>query len=218
MTQQALNFTLTPRYERISRRRPDARLARSGGMVWSKHRPLVFVDIETTGGSTQTSRITEIGLLRVENGQVVRAFSQLINPEVPIPRFITRLTGISDRMVANAPTFEEVSDELESLLEGAVFVAHVVQFDYGFIKAEYARLGRRFNTDRLCSVQLDRLLHPEQPRHGLDHVIKRLGVFVAERHRAFDDAEVLWKMFRDEYRRDSYELFRAMQKLLIKTR
>jgi DNA polymerase-3 subunit epsilon len=186
------------------------------------HRPLVFLDIETTGGSAQNSRITEIGALRVEHGaqgpEIVRTFSQLINPERPVPFYITRLTGISSAMTQDKPTFAGIADELRRLLDGAIFVAHYVQFDYGFIKAEYARLGQAFNMDRLCTVRLDRRLYPEQPRHGLDQVIERIGVTVDNRHRAYDDAVVLWKLFADEYHKDEMELFRSMEKLLVRTR
>jgi DNA polymerase-3 subunit epsilon len=182
------------------------------------HRPLVFLDIETTGGSAHDSRITEIGALRVENGEVVRTYSQLLDPEQPVPAFITGLTGISTDMVRGQPTFAQIADELRQLLDGAIFVAHFVQFDYGFIKQEYARLGQAFNMDRLCTVRLDRRLYPEQPRHGLDKVIERMSLDVANRHRAYDDAEVLWKLFEHEYGRDKLELFRSMEKLLVYAR
>ena len=183
-----------------------------------KHRPLVFVDIETTGGSARESRITEIGALRVEKGRIVRKFSQLLDPRQPIPAFITKLTGISDAMVTGQPTFADIADELDELFEDAIFVAHFVQFDYGFIKQEFGRAGREFNMDRLCSVRLDRRLYPGQPSHGLDKVIERMGLTVANRHRAYDDAEVIWKMFRQEYEKDSLELFRTMQKVLVLTK
>ncbi len=182
-----------------------------------RHRPIIFLDIETTGGSARSSRITEIGALRVENGEVVRTFSKLINPEQSIPSYITRLTGISNSMVQNAPIFNEISDELTEFMEGSIFAAHYVQFDYGFIKQEYNRMGKQFAMDRLCSVRLSRRLYPAQPRHGLDSVIRRLGVKVHNRHRAFDDAEVLYKMFAYEYARDQLKLFRNIEKLLEKT-
>lgn len=183
-----------------------------------RHRPLVFLDIETTGGSARLSRITEIGALRVEDGRVVRRYSQLLNPECPVPPFIVRLTGISDDMVAQAPLFAEIADDLRELLDGAIFVAHYVQFDYGFIMQEFARLHQPFEMDRLCSVRLSRRLYPEQPRHGLDYVIERLGLRVEHRHRGFDDAEVLWQMFAYEYKKDQLNLFRNMDKVLVSHR
>ncbi|GEM_PF-6740178 len=84
------------------------------------HRPFVFIDIETTGGSARQSRITEIGALRVENGEITRRFSQLLDPEQPIPYFITKLTGITNRMVAHQPTFADIADELEDMFDGAI--------------------------------------------------------------------------------------------------
>lgn len=182
------------------------------------HRPLVFLDIETTGASAGSSRITEIGALRVENHQIVGTFSQLVNPEQPIPPFITRMTGISNEMVWEAPTFRGVAADLELFLSDAIFVAHNVGFDYSFIKAEYARLGNAFNMDRMCSVQLSRKLYPEHRSHKLDMVIERLGITVKNRHRALDDAEVIWKFFQSEYDRLGIELFGTMDKLLVNRR
>ena len=181
------------------------------------HAPLVLLDIETTGGSARYARITEVGALRIERGKVVATYSQLVNPEQPIPHFITKLTGISNDMVRQAPTFEAVAQELAEFLDGAIFVAHHVVFDYSFIKAEFKRASINYNSDRLCSVKMSRRLHPEQYRHGLDHVIKRLGLHVKNRHRAFDDAEVIWKFFEDEYTRDPFRFLIAANKLMIRT-
>jgi DNA polymerase III epsilon subunit-like protein len=92
------------------------------------HKPLVFLDIETTGGSPYDSRITEIGALRVEDGEVVGTFSQLLNPEQKVPWFITNLTGITDDMLWDQPLFAGVSDDLEYFLRDSIFVAHNVNF------------------------------------------------------------------------------------------
>lgn len=182
------------------------------------HRPLVLLDIETTGGSTTNSRITEIGALRVENGTVVGTYQQLINPEEPVPYFITKLTGIDDQMVWEAPTFRGVADDLELFLSDAIFVAHHVSFDYSFIKMEFERIGYRFNMDRICSAKVSRRLYPEHKSHALDRIIERLGVEVKNRHRAFDDAEVIWKFFTAEMERDALKLIDAFDKTIIRTR
>lgn len=182
------------------------------------HRPLVFLDIETTGGSARNSKITEIGALRVEHGEVVGTLSQLLDPGQDVPPYITELTGISDDMVRGQPQFEHFADELNDFLKGAIFVAHNVNFDYGFIKQEFARIGTVWNMDRLCSVRLSRLLYPLERRHGLDYVIARLGVEVESRHRAYDDAEVLYKMFRHEYDKDAAMLFASLERLVVKAR
>ena len=88
-------------------------------------------------------------------------------------------------------------------------------FDYSFVKTEFARSGMKYNSDRICSVRLSRLMHPEQGRHGLDRVIERLGIKVVNRHRAFDDAEVIWKFIKDEYDKNQIELFRVMSRSIV---
>ncbi len=182
------------------------------------HRPLVLLDIETTGGSAASSRITEIGALRVENGKVVSKYQQLVNPEEPIPYFITNLTGINDDMVWEAPTFRGIADDFELFLSDAIFVAHHVSFDYSFIKMEFERIGYGFNMDRLCSARLSRKLYPEHKSHALDRIIERLGIDVTNRHRAYDDAEVIWKFIQNEMERDTLKLMAALDKSLIKAR
>ncbi len=182
------------------------------------HRPFVFLDIETTGASARFSRITEIGALRVENYQVVATYNQLVNPEVPIPAFITAMTGISNDMVWEQPTFKGIAHDLELFLSDALFIAHNVNFDYGFIREEYARIGNAFSMDRLCSVQLSRKLYPEHRTHKLDAIIDRLGISVANRHRAMDDAEVIWKFFQSEYDKLGHELLRTIDRTVVKSR
>jgi len=164
-----------------------------------KHRPLAFIDIETTGGRSETSRIIDIGVIRVENGEIIDTINQLVRPDMPVPYFITTLTGITNDMLWDQPNFESIAPELELILKDAVFVAHNVDFDYVFIKKEFKRLGISYNSDRACTVKLSRILHPEQRRHGLDKIIERMQLKVMHRHRGFDDAEVLWKYFADEY-------------------
>lgn len=178
-----------------------------------KHRPLVFLDIETTGGSARDSRITEIGALRVENCRVVGSFKKLINPEQHIPSFITRLTGITDEMLWDAPSFHDIADELEVFLDGSLFIAHNVNFDYSFIKMEFERMGQAFTMDRACSARLSRKLYPEHKSHALDRVIERMKIDVTNRHRAYDDAEVLWKFFAAELEKRDLELFKTLTKL-----
>jgi DNA polymerase-3 subunit epsilon len=182
-------------------------------------RPLVFLDIETTGASPSVgSRITEIGALRVEDGKVVGTFSQLVNPEQHVPSFITRMTGISDDMLWEAPLFRSIADELELFLDEAIFVAHNVNFDYSFIKAAFADMGSKFNMDRMCTAQLSRRLYPDQRRHNLDTIIARHGFVVKDRHRAFDDAKVLYEFYQRAIEEHGLEAYRAMEHLLIRSR
>jgi DNA polymerase-3 subunit epsilon len=180
-----------------------------------KHRPFVFLDIETTGGSAETSRITEIGALRVEEGRVVGTFRQLVNPEVPVPYFITRLTGISNDMVWQAPAFRAIASDLEVFLDGALFIAHNVNFDYSFIRKEFSRVNHDFKMDRLCSARLSRSLYPEHRSHALDRLIERLNLTVENRHRAYDDAEVIWKFFQQETSQRETELYRHIHRCTI---
>ncbi len=182
-----------------------------------QHRPLVFIDIETTGGNPRFSRITEIGAVRVENGRVMRQYEQLLNPGCEVPPFITRLTGIGDEMLRGEPEFWMVADELKKLLSDAIFVAHHVNFDYNFIREEYQKIGQTFRMNRACTVRLDRLLYPNQKSHALDRIIERQGITVANRHRALDDATVLWEYFAHELAARKLDLFRYFEKTITKS-
>jgi DNA polymerase-3 subunit epsilon len=153
---------------------------------------LAIVDLETTGGSAVSERIIEVGIKRIERGQAVRTFHTLVDPERPIPSIITQITGITDRDVAGAPTFARVQDQILEVLDGCVFVAHNVRFDYGFLRSEFQRQARRFCAPCLCTVRLSRMLYPRWRQHGLSHVIERFNLPCANRHRALDDAEAVW--------------------------
>lgn len=156
---------------------------------------IAFVDIETTGTSFYRDRIIEVGVLRVENNKLVDTYKTLVNPETHLPEQITAITGITTNNLDSAPTFSGVRKHLEAILGNCVFAAHNARFDYGFIKTEFRRDGSLFKAKNLCTVKLSRNLFPEYPRHGLDMLIERFGFAVAKRHRAFDDAEVLWKFY-----------------------
>lgn len=160
----------------------------------------------------------EVGAVRVENGVIVQKYSQLVDPEEKIPYFISNLTGISDNDIWGKPTFKHIAQDIESMLSGAIFVAHNVNFDYSFLRMEFSRLGIAFNHDRLCTVRLSRALYPQYKSHRLDSVIERHGYTVASRHRAYDDAEVLYKFFSDSYQTFGLDLFRHMNHLLTTTR
>jgi len=103
--------------------------------------PVVFVDIETTGGSYRNSRILEVAAIRYENGQVTDEFSTLIDPEAYIPASITSLTGIRAQDIVDAPVFADIAERFSEIMNGAVFIAHNVRFDYSFIKNEFAMIG-----------------------------------------------------------------------------
>lgn len=154
-----------------------------------------FLDLETTGASARGDRITEIGLIRVDNGVEVDEWSQLVNPGMSIPPEIQRLTGISNAMVADAPYFHEVARQLLDRLGDAVMVAHNARFDFGFLKSEYARLGITFSAKTLCTVRLSRALFPGEQRHNLDTLIERHGLTGIDRHRALGDTRAICTLF-----------------------
>lgn len=182
------------------------------------HRPFVFLDVETTGTSPYNARVIEVGALRVENMQIVKSYKQLIYPEISIPRFITRLTNISDADVWDMPTFAGIADDLESLLHDAIFVAHNVGFDYAFIQQEYARLRRPFISDRFCTARLSRRLFPDQRRHSLDAIIERHDYSVLNRHRAYDDAHILFQFFTDAVAESEIEVYRIIDQIMVRSR
>lgn len=155
--------------------------------------PLVFVDIETNGLNHIKGRVIEVAAIRVEGGQIVDTYQQLINPGASLPQFITNLTGITENDLADKPLFAAVANELHEFLDGAVFVAHNVRFDYSFLKQEFKRIGKTFCPRQLCTVRLSRALYPEQKSHKLQHLIDRHGLQVSARHRAYDDAHALWQ-------------------------
>jgi DNA polymerase-3 subunit epsilon len=164
--------------------------------------PIACVDVETTGGHPAWHRITEIAIVGMRAGEIDWTWSQLVNPGCRIPPSIQQLTGISDEMVADAPPFQAIADEVQARLAGRRFVAHNARFDYGFVRAELRRLGRPFSAPLACTVRLSRDLYPEQPRHNLDAIIARHGLECASRHRALPDAQVLaqlWGALRREW-------------------
>jgi len=152
---------------------------------------LAFIDVETTGANPVVDRITEVAILRVEDGELVERWSSLVNPGIPIPDNIQSLVGITDEMVADAPAFAELAARVRQLFADCIFVAHNARFDYGFIKNEFQRIGERFDAPVLCTVKLSRALYPQHHKHGLDALIERHGLSCSARHRAMGDTEAL---------------------------
>ncbi|MDC1312160.1 exonuclease domain-containing protein [Burkholderiales bacterium] len=152
----------------------------------------VFLDLETTGATAGSDRITEIALISVKDGKYENEWQTLINPHRSIPNNIQLITGISNEMVQNEPTFEEISDTLFKRLEGKILVAHNVRFDYAFLRNEFKSCGMKYAPKRLCTVKLSRLLYPEERKHGLDSIIKRLRLTCGARHRAMTDTRAIW--------------------------
>lgn len=157
---------------------------------------LAIVDVETTGMSARYHRIIEIAIIRIEGNKISDTFTSLINPKVFIPPIITHITGIKESDLVDAPEFYKVKRKVTSLLKGATFVAHNVWFDYSFIKAELERVDIPFESKKCCTVRLSRRLYPEHRSHSLENIILRHNLAYKNRHRAYDDAHVLWQFLR----------------------
>ena len=170
---------------------------------------LAFVDLETTGGNPAYDRITEIGIVRVQNGELLEEWSSLVNPECPISPYIEAFTGISSEMVADAPLFADVAAAVFEKLRGAVFIAHNARFDHSFLRSEFRKAGLTYSADALCTVKLSRRLYPEHVRHNLDVVIERHGLHCSARHRALGDARVLWDLWSKLRREIPSDVFAA---------
>jgi len=149
----------------------------------------VVVDIETTGGTGEGHRVTEVAAVKLRDGEVIDRYQTLVNPRRPIPSNITRLTGISDAMVADAPLFADIADGFAQFIGDAIFVAHNVNFDYGFLSREYARLGRPFRYAKLCTCASMRRLYPGQGSYSLAALCRSYEIALKHHHRAMCDAE-----------------------------
>jgi DNA polymerase III epsilon subunit family exonuclease len=157
----------------------------------------VVLDLETTGAKAPPCKITEIGAYKVKQGRIVGEFHSLVNPETPIPEFITSLTGISDEMVAGAPRFRDLSIELLDFVGESVLVAHNASFDLGFLDYEI-RLTHgevRLGNPSICTVQLSRRLLQDIPNHKLRTVAEHFGIELVNHHRAGEDALATAKIF-----------------------
>ena len=186
---------------------------------------IAFVDLETTGSVSTGDRITEVGIVRIEEGELVEEWSSLVNPGCSIPEEIQVLTGITNAMVRHAPSFNDIRDEVHERLAGHVFVAHNARFDYGFLKNEFRRAEMAFTADVLCTVRLSRRLYPRELSHSLDAVIARHGLHDAVagdpasrtgRHSALGDARVLWRFLQCVYREKEVPDIVAAVKRLMK--
>lgn len=146
----------------------------------------------------------------------IERWSTLLNPGMPIPPEIQFLTGIRNDMVAGAPRFEDIAQDLLERLRGAVFIAHHARFDYGFLKQSFARAGLAFGARTLCTVRLSKLLDPDRAPHSLDALIARHSLPVTQRHRAMGDALVLWDYLQAMYRRRGRDVVEPAIRLLLK--
>ncbi len=154
--------------------------------------PMVFVDIETNGKMGIQGRIIEIGVIRVEQGEITEIYQSLVNPGGNIPTSIEQLTGISNNDLVHAPYFDEISEKLKDLFSGAIFVAHNVRFDYSFLKSHFKATGYDYKPKLFCTVRMSRALYPNHRGHSLEKIIQRHGIQTSSRHRAYDDAKAMY--------------------------
>lgn len=154
-----------------------------------------IVDIETTGGHADSNGITEIAIYLHNGEHIIREWVSLVKPEVPIPPFIERYTGITNQMVAMAPTFGQIADTVHQLLKDAIFVAHNVNFDYSFVKHQLAQHGFVLNAQKLCTVRLSRTLFPGYPSYSLGNICAAKHIPISNRHRAAGDALATVQLF-----------------------
>ncbi len=157
---------------------------------------LAIVDVETTGVSPSSDRVIEVAIVRVSDGRVVEEFSSLVDPERRLSHRIWSLTGITDEHLRGAPLFRQIKDDLLRLLDGSILVAHNARFDYGFLRKEFEREKIGYSSRCLCTARLSRMLFPQFRRHSLDAIIERFSLGCPHRHRALDDAKVLWDFMR----------------------
>lgn len=154
-----------------------------------------IIDVETTGGRPKESKITEIAIYIHDGKKVVDELCTLVNPEMNIPEFIMRLTGISNEMVENAPKFYEIAKRIVEITSDCIFVAHNVAFDYSMIRGEFRSLGFDYRRNQLCTVRSSRHLLPGFDSYSLGKLCRALGIEAKNRHRASGDALATVQLF-----------------------
>ena len=153
------------------------------------------VDIETTGSNSGKNKIIEVAVYITDGSKIIDEYSTLINPEVAVPFYITSLTGINNQMLAGAPKFEDISDQLHQLIHDKVFIAHNVNFDYGFIKQAFEEAGKEWSVKKLCTVRLGRKIIPGLRSYSLGNLSRKLNIDIYPRHRAAGDARATTEIF-----------------------
>ncbi|HZH01204.1 MAG TPA: exonuclease domain-containing protein, partial [Flavisolibacter sp.] len=171
-----------------------------------------IVDIETTGSYAAGNGIIEIAVRVFDGTQVIEQFETLINPGQRIPRYIQAFTGITNEMVEDAPYFEEVAEKLFTILQGNIFVAHNVNFDYSFVKNHLQLYGYTLNTKKLCTVRLSRQIFPGYPSYSLGNLCHSIGIQLENRHRAGGDADATVTLFRLLLQHDKKEVINTSLK------
>ncbi len=162
-----------------------------------KELDFVVVDVEATGAKTPPNRLIELGAYRIRGARIVDKFVSLVNPEIPIPRFVATLTGISNDMVRGAPVFADVAPKWLDFVSDSVLVAHNAPFDTSFLNHEISRVypGHRMVNPHLCTVRLSRRAMPDLSNHRLETIASHFSIPIASRHRAGSDALATAEIF-----------------------
>lgn len=180
------------------------------------------VDVETTGGSYgRGHRVTEIAVVPVSDGRIGEPWHTLVHPGRSIPPRVQALTGITNEMVAGAPPFDGVADDVRRVLDGRIFVAHNVSFDWGFVRSELlAARGDAPDPVRICTVRMGRKLVPELRSHALDAITRHFQISIHARHRAHGDALATARLLLLLFDRAEAEGFGELERLraLLATR
>ena len=155
------------------------------------------LDLETTGLSAKTEKITEIGIMKIQNGEVVDEFCKFVNPEKPIPKRVQEVTNITDEMVANSPTIDVLFPKVLDFIKDSVLVAHNASFDIGFLKNVAKNLGYEFDYTYVDTLPLARKLYPELKKHKLGKIAEHLKIKVEVAHRALDDVDTTVKILKE---------------------
>lgn len=156
------------------------------------------VDIEATGGNHIKGKIIEIAIYVFDGKEIIDEYATLINPETKIDWYVTKLTGITNDMVKDAPVFAEVAQKIADLLKGNIFVAHDVLFDYRFLNAEMKKAGVVINEPKVCTVELSKKYMPEAESYSLGKLCEALEIPIPDedRHRAAGDALATTKLLK----------------------
>jgi|SRR3989338_8024829 len=177
---------------------------------------ITFIDLETTGSHVAKSQIIEIGLIRTENGKVVKKYSKLVRPITNINPFVLDLTGISYEELDKAETFDLIGSEVLEIIKDSIIAAHNIRFDYGILRQEFARIGIQYTSKHFCTIKLSKLLYPDLRNYNLDHLIAHFNLEVAKRHRAFDDAKAIWDIFKLSKKNSGLKKFEKALKVALK--
>ena len=154
-----------------------------------------IVDIETTGGKFNQEKITEIAIFKIKNDGDISVYHQLINPKKKIQLFVEKLTGLNNDMLKNKPVFEEIAGDIYDFTKNSVFVAHNVNFDFRVLRNEFSQMGRKFDRDLLCTIELSKKVFPDMKSYSLGKLVSNLGIKIKNRHRADGDAKATLDLF-----------------------